>query len=131
MLDQLRKRWKLFIIIRTEYGEIRSISPYSVRIRENTDEENSQYGHHLCSAFHCFKSHKKTKTKKIDEAILSQSLNWVFQILRTFYFQDDGRYFLQLFVAIHQNWHEEMWVVTSIGLYPDILATIDQKAQVW
>ena len=29
----------------TEYGEKRSISPYSVRMRENTDQNNSEYGH--------------------------------------------------------------------------------------
>ena len=31
--------WSLFSHIRTEYGEIRSISPYSVRMRENTDQK--------------------------------------------------------------------------------------------
>ena len=35
----------LFSRIRTEYGEIPSISPYSVRIRENTDQNNAKYGH--------------------------------------------------------------------------------------
>ena len=30
--------WSVFSRIRTEYGEIRSISPYSVRMWENTDE---------------------------------------------------------------------------------------------
>ena len=30
--------WLVFIRIRTGYGEIRSISPYSVRMRENTDQ---------------------------------------------------------------------------------------------
>ena len=35
--------------IRTEYGEIRSICPYSVRIRENADQNNSEYGHILRS----------------------------------------------------------------------------------
>ena len=30
--------------IRTEYWEIRSISPDSVQMRENTDRENSEYG---------------------------------------------------------------------------------------
>ena len=35
--------------IRTEYGEIRSISPYSVQMRGNTDEKNSEYGHFLRS----------------------------------------------------------------------------------
>ena len=34
-----------FSHIRTEYGEIRSISPYSVRMRENVDQNNSEYGH--------------------------------------------------------------------------------------
>ena len=30
--------WSVFSSIQTEYGEIRSISPYSVQMRENTDE---------------------------------------------------------------------------------------------
>ena len=34
----------------TEYGEIQSIFPYSVRIRENTDQNNSEYGHFSHSA---------------------------------------------------------------------------------
>ena len=37
--------WSVFSHIRTEYGEIRSISPYSVRMRENVDQNNSEYGH--------------------------------------------------------------------------------------
>ena len=37
--------WSAFSYIRTEYGEIRSISSYSVRIRENADQNNSKYGH--------------------------------------------------------------------------------------
>ena len=36
--------------IRTEYGEIRRISPYSVRMQENTDQNNSQCGHFSSSA---------------------------------------------------------------------------------
>ena len=31
--------WSVFSSIQTEYGEIRSISPYSVRMRENTDQK--------------------------------------------------------------------------------------------
>ena len=31
--------WSVFSRIRIEYGEIRSISPYSVRMRENTDQK--------------------------------------------------------------------------------------------
>ena len=41
--------WSAFSRIRTEYGEIRRISPYSVRMRENADENNSEYGHFLRS----------------------------------------------------------------------------------
>ena len=43
--------WSVFSRIQTEYGEIRSISPYSVRVRENTDQKNSEYGHFSRSAY--------------------------------------------------------------------------------
>ena len=33
----------VFFRIRTEYGDLQSKSPYSVRIRENTDQKNSEY----------------------------------------------------------------------------------------
>ena len=36
--------WSVFSSILTEYGEVRSISPYSVQMRENTDQKNSKYG---------------------------------------------------------------------------------------
>ena len=41
--------WSAFSRIRTEYGET-SISPYSIRMQENTDQNNSEYGHFSCSA---------------------------------------------------------------------------------
>ena len=41
--------WSAFSRIRTEYGEIRSISPYLVPIRENTDQKNSVFEHFLHS----------------------------------------------------------------------------------
>ena len=37
------------VCIRTEYGVILSISLYSVLMRENTDQKNSEYGHFLRS----------------------------------------------------------------------------------
>ena len=37
--------WSVFSRIWTEYREIRSISPYSVQIWENADQNNSEYGH--------------------------------------------------------------------------------------
>ena len=40
-----------FSRIRTEYEEIRSKSPYSVRMRENTNQKNSVFGHFSCSVY--------------------------------------------------------------------------------
>ena len=37
--------WSAFSRIRTEYGEMQCISPYSVQMRENADQNNSDYGH--------------------------------------------------------------------------------------
>ena len=37
--------WSVFSRIRTEYGEILRISPYPVRMRENADHHNFEYGH--------------------------------------------------------------------------------------
>ena len=41
--------WSAFSHIRTEYGEILRVPTYSVRIPENTDQNNSEYGHFLRS----------------------------------------------------------------------------------
>ena len=41
--------WSVFSHIRTKYEEILSISPYSVQMQENTDHNNSEYGHFLRS----------------------------------------------------------------------------------
>ena len=41
--------WSAFFCIRTDYREIRSISPYSVRMLENADQNNSEYGQFLGS----------------------------------------------------------------------------------
>ena len=37
--------WSTFPCIRTEYEETLRLSPYSVRIRENADQNNSKYRH--------------------------------------------------------------------------------------
>ena len=42
--------WSAFSRIRIEYGEILLISPYSVGMQENADQNNSEYGHFLYSA---------------------------------------------------------------------------------
>ena len=43
--------WSVFSRIRTEYREILRIPPYSVRMRENTDQKNSVLGHFSHSAW--------------------------------------------------------------------------------
>ena len=45
--------WSVLSHIRTEYGEIRSISLYSVRMRENKDQKNFEYEHFTCSDSYC------------------------------------------------------------------------------
>ena len=53
--------WSAFSRIRTEYGEMRSISPYSVRMRENADQNNSEDGYSLRSdSFSNFPAKKDT-----------------------------------------------------------------------
>ena len=39
--------WSVFSYIRTEYGDLQSKSLDSVRIQENTDQNNSVFGHFL------------------------------------------------------------------------------------
>ena len=41
--------WSAFSSIWTEYGEILRISPYSVLIRKNAEQNKSEYGHALSS----------------------------------------------------------------------------------
>ena len=55
--------WSAFSRIRTEYGKIRSISPYSVRVRENAELNNPEYGHFLRSDFLTDKYPSKEENK--------------------------------------------------------------------
>ena len=41
--------WSAFSCIQAEYGEILRIYSYSVRMRENAEQNNSEYGHLLRS----------------------------------------------------------------------------------
>ena len=59
--------WSIFPRSWTKYGEIRSISLYSVRMQKNTDQENSEYGNFSGSVghVHCLKMQLKiTKSEK-------------------------------------------------------------------
>ena len=57
--------WSAFSRIRSEYGDILDISPYSVRMRENVDQNNSKYGRALFTQ--CGKSKKITVMKSFCE----------------------------------------------------------------
>ena len=45
--------WFVFSRIKTECREIRSVSPYSVQMWENMDQNNSKYRHFLHSVIYC------------------------------------------------------------------------------
>ena len=72
--DSLRERcsyselfWFIFSRIWTEYREIRTISPYSVRMRDNMNQNNYEYGHVLRSdCFHWIQFHKAISVATID-----------------------------------------------------------------
>ena len=36
--------WSMFFLIQTEYKDLQSKSTYSVRMRKNADQKNSEYG---------------------------------------------------------------------------------------
>ena len=44
--------WSVFIRITTGYGDLLCKSPYSIQIRENMDQKNSEYGHFVRSGYH-------------------------------------------------------------------------------
>ena len=45
--------WFAFSRTRTEYRTILCISPYSVQMRENANQNNSEYGHLLRRVYYC------------------------------------------------------------------------------
>ena len=48
--------WSVFSRIRIEYEKDSVFSLFSVQMRENADQKNSEYGHFSCSAYHLPKS---------------------------------------------------------------------------
>ena len=63
--------WFVSPRIRTEYGQLRSISTYSIQMRENTNQNNSEYGQFLpsvCNLWH----------KYLENFVMSiQALKWM------------------------------------------------------
>ena len=70
--------WSIFPRIWTENTEIRSTSPYSVEMRENADQNNSEYGHISRSDYkNCFSNMLVLVTclKSLSSAYLSSYLH--------------------------------------------------------
>ena len=72
--------WSVFSRIWTEYREILFISPYSVWMRQNKDQNNSEQGHFLRSVkYKCFGYFRlyywKASTLK-NFFLISQNVNW-------------------------------------------------------
>ena len=72
--------WSVFSRTRAEYGEILVVSPYSVQMRENDGQNNSEYGHFLRSVIvsYSISSHHGV-------IILSRSNNSVFLYLKVYW----------------------------------------------
>ena len=63
--------WSVFCRIRTEYREIRSISPYSVQMRENTDQKKLR----IWTLFReCFKSRLQFRHSPYYQSLIDKGL---------------------------------------------------------
>ena len=77
--------WSLFSRIRTEYGGILCISPYSVRMGGNTDQNNFEYGHFLRSVLQKRVNIALQSSSIIQEVLLEEhSKHNIAKLTRTF-----------------------------------------------
>ena len=63
--------WSAFSRIWTEYEEILCISPYSVQMRENADQNNSEYAHFLRSG------RRTLRTTRMKKYLSSAYIIWI------------------------------------------------------
>ena len=68
--------WSTFSRIRSEYGKIVDISPYSVRMRENAAQNNSEYGRALFTQCGIIKKNHS------DEKFLLKQWKYIFDFVR-------------------------------------------------
>ena len=72
--------WSVFSRIRTEYGEIQSISLYSVRMRENMDQKKLHKvtikKHKLFRTNSLVLAHSSAKTFYIEQLTVKSSIQW-------------------------------------------------------
>ena len=67
--------------MRTEYGEIFRISPYSDGMRENTDQNNSEYGQFLHSEKLCYRSRAPLELTSVKHCFLGIFGNLKYSLL--------------------------------------------------
>ena len=89
--------WSLFSRIWTEYEEILCISSYSVRMRENANQNSSKYRHFLRSVREW---HRRGK-------FLKKKTNRITFLLRLI-FQQNGQFFSNMIVTLKAKTCEEM-----------------------
>ena len=82
--------WSAFSRFRIEYGEVRSISPYSVQMRENADQKNYEQGHFSNNDRNSYNNKSFTKTFVIKR---------LFKTLSNIY---GGAFFTK--IRLLQNW---------------------------
>ena len=80
--------WSVFRCIRTEYGEIFRISLYSVWMRKNTDQNNSEYGNYLRSHYSVMKFPNK---RELQEILFNHSVDIDFQDFMSLYKKCTGK----------------------------------------
>ena len=72
--------WSLLSRIQIEYGEVLCISPYSVRIRENTDQNNVEYGHAVLLKIVLQNSYPATRLKQVDRSLHELIFEYIFML---------------------------------------------------
>ena len=118
-----------FSSIWTEYGEIWSISPYSLQMRENADRNNSEYRHFLRSGNIVRKDFYKAiilleKSKFLSLIYLTKlSIVWVFKLIGHFTLIEEiytkrnfggsglSAYFLRLGGNVFTWWKKKLFFV--------------------
>ena len=129
--------WSSFSCIPAEYGEIRSISPYSVRMRENADQNKSEFGYLSRSEVSCselilegtfrkwdyfwlnglnFKDQKKKNLLFSQKRIFLNKAAWVCVNMRKYIMS-------QVFIA----WYNNFIKLYNHGGYDSLKANIVKK----
>ena len=98
------------------FGLIQSISPYSVRIRESTDQNNSEYGHFSRSAeLNCKKLCNKLETVTNCSIALISSFITVAAVAISFICREEGK--VKAITSITNTGHQ--------GIVVDLITTFE------